>query len=524
MDTPFTANHSEVPGVTPKATSGSALVLSLSMITVLAMMIGSALLFLNRKLDVGNQGSRWQIALAAAESGIDSAVSALNQEAQLRLSGTSTAAAWTGWVQNKTFTSGTATYTYHELVTNDASEPDRRSIVQIDKIGNLTTTGGRQWYRVRSMGTTTLPGASHISNDIADGRLRKVALGKDWAANRLFGTAPAVLAPRQVSRVIEAILEPIVPHSFALFGVSSLDFEHTTIDSYDSSDTANTWRTVPGSDGSAGQNGNVGTNAKTGTAIQSKAQGYVWGSGYTNGAAIANWAQRLRWEYLTNVYTPTPSITKPPFSTSNEIITAGKTITVPSTATSWANAYKVTWNSAMTLGKTNALSLNTSGGARYVIIYVKGDMSVASGNGILSIQNGVRAKFYIDGSIGLRGASVNLPSGKPGDLMIYGMKPGAGATPPPRGKKSSSSVRTISLDATTAAIYAPDHDADIKGINDTFVGSLVARNIQLKANPHTKWHYDEALAAEDDPLGYKIVSWIEDSWTANGWYSHQRGR
>jgi hypothetical protein len=151
-------------------------------------------------------------------------------------------------------------------------------------------------------------------------------------------------------------------------------------------------------------------------------------------------------------------------------------------------------------------------------------MSVASGNGILSIQNGVRAKFYVDGSIEVRGASVTLPSGKPGDFMIYGMKPGAGATPPPRGKKSSGTVRTISLEETTAAIYAPDHDADIKGINDTFVGSLLARNIQLKANPHTKWHYDEALAAEDDPLGYKIVSWIEDSWTANGWYSYQRGR
>ncbi|MEA3213667.1 MAG: hypothetical protein QOE70_6724 [Chthoniobacter sp.] len=513
------------PGLTPehsrqsrRSDCGSTLIIALTTITVLAVLASTMLAYVGSRLDTAFQATRWQQALSTAEGGVQQTIAALNLEATLRESGLDTAAAWTGWQRNLTATVGAKTYTYNQLVSTDADTPERRTIVQVDQIGDSVTTGGRHWYRVRSVGTVTLPGNSRISSDVSDVRLRKVGIQSDWARTRLFGAALAALGPRQVSRVVEAILEPQSPFQYALFARNQISYGHMTLDSYDSSDTTTVSRQTPGSDGSKGQMANIGTNATTGTAITSLPLGHVYGSATTNGASVQSWQTQVSWEYRKDIYVNLPSVTAP-FTTYNQSASpaVATTVNVPASANSWATAWKVDYTGAMNPTAAKKVTINNAGG-NYVIFYVHGNMGVSNGNNVLVIPNGVKAKFYVDGNIAVGGSSVSLPSKKPGDFIIYGLPPSAGAAAP-RGKKAAAAatVRTVSMDEQIAAIYAPDHDASAKANNDTMIGSLVARNITIKANPHTQWKFDEALLKEGGDISFKITHWMEDAWFADAW-------
>ncbi len=487
----------------PHQTRGSVMVISILSVAVLMLVGAATLSIVSRRLNVTVQSTHWNAALAQTETGFALARAALMQ------SESNPTAAWAAWGPLKTDTaSGTQ---YYERKVVDPADSSRTVIVQADK---RTLAGSpRSWWRVRASGSVGMSSQIALSADKNDLALRRISFGRDWAPLRLFGQATTALSRPTATRVVEAILEPVNPFSYALYARQKIDFEQVTLDSYDSSSTDATLRVPAYPPGSKNQMANIGTNATKGMAIDSKPIGHVFGSVSTNGASMLQWQTRATGEYRTDRYVELPSVTAyTPRVTFQETISAGKSITVPASATSWATAYEVRWTGDMTLSKTNTLTFKNNQGGTHAIVQVNGNMDVSSGSSALMIENGVKVKFIVNGNITLRDTAIGLPSDKATDFRVYGMPLDPATVPPSTGKKvAKTSVRTAQLDGgVIVALYAPDHDVFVAKNNVTSIGAVVGRNVDFKGNPQTRFVYDEALAVDEPATDYRIVSWMED--------------
>jgi hypothetical protein len=88
-----------------------------------------------------------------------------------------------------------------------------------------------------------------------------------------------------------------------------------------------------------------------------------------------------------------------------------------------------------------------------------------------------------------------------GHMWFYGITPADGST------------RTIDIappkdaNAFYGGIYAPGHDFTTRG-NPDFYGCFVVKSFYTNGN--NEFHFDKQMAANTDPLDYKIASYIED--------------
>lgn len=305
------------PQCSAKRQDGSVLLVSLAVVTILALLVGTTLLSTSNKYFTAYQWASWQEALQGAESAADLAMTAMRKDVNNQ-------AAFGGWIatiggQTKQLDS-TGSYTdnsgqgngnqqkitlqslrshavdsltYNTWLSPHAGEGNSnlRMSVTIDAPSTLVDSSQRQWLRVRASGSTDLTGPKRVSEERLDNRLRKLGLFWDNVLKQDLGSSARGVA----SRKIELVAKPVSMFSGALTAMVQIkgDDKGFTTDSYNSEDKVN-WPEIPDPlnpsetiidmtvshdpNSPLGKNGDVASNAFPDKHDHSKKMDIKWGT------------------------------------------------------------------------------------------------------------------------------------------------------------------------------------------------------------------------------------------------------
>jgi hypothetical protein len=453
----------------------------------------------------------WQEALLAAESGIDLAT--VQMRANLQSPGAEWPAPWTT-VPDTAQIAARAAAGKTELVPapvirkrtttwrHGGEGGELQTVeVQVDAPAELIDpVSGFQYYRVRSKGTLSFGGSRRAAGEKRDSGLRKMSLVRD----RFTGTK---LDQPSVARTVEVIVRPSSAFPVALLSkdTTTISNQNVVVDSYDSSDdsksTGGQYDVLKRQ-----QHGDVATD---GTLIAA-GSAHIYGNVSTNGGTVTG-VQNITGTIRDDYYQDVPSVVAPTWTTYTPAIVRTNTNLATSSVRGGAR-YKM---SDITLSGTDTLQLVAPNGGgsgsqiRYIELWVDGNISITGSAAILLDKN-VIATIYVAGDMNIAGNGIGNASNaaaqsyeRPANVQIYGLKP----TDP-------TVVRSIKLAGNAqveASIYAPDANAEIVGggSNGDFSGSVVGKTIFM--NGVTQVHYDESLIRNGLTVGYRIVSWLEDT-------------
>ena len=477
-----------------KDVRASALVFAVIAVLVLSMMVGEVVRVVTVKYMNVFHTASWQESLLAAESGIDLGM------VELRKNITNPGSAFQSpWVAATTGTSNSGVFS-----TSHAGEGGTNLNIQVtvDALSQLVDAQGWQYYRIRSTGSTIVPGVARATDEKRDSDLRKLSLKVD----RLTGLP---IDRPKATRRIEIIAKPMSPFNAAILarGLVDLTDHNIVIDSYDSRDPA---KSTNGQYDPAKrqQNGDVATDGN----LINAGNAYIYGDVATNAGTVTD-AANVTGQQRTDFYQDVPSVNSPTWYTFNANPTAiNNTTTIAASPVkgSSASRYKL---SQISLNGPNVLTVtgDPSGAPTYVEIWVTGDISI-SGQGQIMLGNGVQASIYFAGDASISGNGITNGTSpnydRPGNAILYGIKPTDGST------------QTVSLSGNAAmegAVYAPDANVTIDGggTKGTFSGSVVGSTVKMTGV--TTVHYDEAMTARGNVTDYRIVSWFEDTSRGNVW-------
>ena len=444
---------------------------------------------LNRSMTTYKQVSHvasWQEALLAAEAASDTAMAELRRT----LFDPTAFASWmTTDATGAPLPDGGKRLVCPQLVHGGEGNTQLDGIVTIDEPPALRDGGQRQWYRVRAIGTTYLPGVARLTADKQDHLLRRLSFVWDRK------TGQRVTRP-QSSRLVELIVKPT---SFENAIVSdlpmSLNNYKIVVDSYDSRDET---KSSSGRYdlGKRRENGDIATNSR----LIDAGDAQIYGDAYTNAGVIEDGAN-IRGEQRDDFYQeliPVPKPTWTTFEFSPSRVNGGATLTGGTKAN--PRRYKL---DSMTLAGTEILTVAPSapGVESYVEIWLTGDLKV-SGSGTIAVQPNANVKIFIEGDIDIKGNGTFNANSQPGRLQILGVPPPAGET-----RKMDFAGNGVIV----AAVYAPKHDVSFgaTGSAGTMWGSLTGRTISMGGTTYI--HYDEALADTGYITDFRIQSWFEDN-------------
>ncbi len=285
-------SHTSGLGSAWKQQDGSVIIVTIAMIAILMLLVGTTLMSTANKYFTSYQWASWQESLQGAESGADIAM------AEMRKDVNGTAGAFAGWTvawgncsqqidSSGTYSGncgngggntqqfklsvlqshGVDSVTYKTSITPHAGEGNRSLAITttIDAPAALSPVGGSQWLRVRSSGTVDVTGPSRVSEERLDNRLRKLILL--W--NKITGVATS--GQPKTTRSIELVAKPVTLFSGALTAMVQLKLDKTgnVTDSFNSEDPAH-WPLVNGTydltishdpTSALGKNGDVASNA-----------------------------------------------------------------------------------------------------------------------------------------------------------------------------------------------------------------------------------------------------------------------
>jgi hypothetical protein len=467
---------------------GGTTVAVLGFIVVISLIFSSVLF---RSMDTYRQVSHiasWQESLLAAESGSDTAMAALRKS----LVDPAAFADWTKTAEDGTpLPNGAMTYACPQLVHGGEGNTQIDAKVIIDAPSELRDASDRQWYRIRSSGTTILPGPARPTADKRDHLLRRLAFVRDRK------TGQQVARP-QSTRLVELLVKPT---SFENAIVSDLPMalnnHKIVIDSYDSrsedKSTAGLYDPAKRL-----QNGDIATNSR----LIDAGDAQINGDAYTNAGTIENGANITGeqrddfFQDLTPIKAPTTwtTIEFSPSRVQGNVTLTGGTKDSP-------KRYKL---DSMSIAGTEVVTFAPSapGVESYVEIWLTGDLK-ATGSGTISVLPNTNVTIYLEGNIDIKGNGTFNANSQPGRLQILGVEPPPGE--PPRTMNFSGNGVIV------AAIYGPDHDVvfGATGAEGTMWGSLTGKSITMGGTTYI--HYDEALADTGYITDYKIQSWFEDN-------------
>lgn len=486
-----------------RGTSGSVMVIALLTFTILSMIMGTIALRTMTNYHTIIQVGGWQEAMLAAESGTDIGMAALRKTL------TDPANAWNGWTTTDangvTLPNNGKRYVAPTLVHNGEGNTDVNFTVTVDAPSapnSLVDSAGKQWYRIRSTGTTYLPSTLRPGTDKRDRLLRKIDFLVDRRSN-------ANLSRPQAVRTVEMIARPVsFDNALTSAGLIKLNDHDIVIDSFDSRDAT---KSTNGNYDPLKfqQNGNIATDGS----LIDAGNAHIYGDVYTNAGTVANAANvtgTQRTDFYQDLFpipTPTWTVIQPsPGSISggfNFSALAGSSATNPT-------RYKVnsvTENGNSTL-RFSAPSSNTTS---YVELWVTGDF-ISTGTSQIVIDPGVKVKIYVAGEVTVSGNGfVNGDANpKASDLQVLGIQPPrVGAIDPPVYQS-----RTVSINGSGAfvgVIYAPNADVSLSnsGAKALYWGSIVGKTITM--NGDTSVHYDESLTQDALTTDYRLASWFEDN-------------
>lgn len=478
--------------------SGSTIVIVLGFIVLTSMVFGAVLTRGMHTLRQVSHIASWQEALLAAEAGSDIAMN------ELRKTLVDPTGAFSGWsnvdANGATLPNNGLRLTMPQIAHAGEGNTQLDMSATIDappelNYGERMDTpqllggGKRQWYRIRSTGTTYLPGAARITPDKRDHLLRQFSFVWDPKTK-------APVARPQSSRLVELLVKP---SSFENAIVSDLPINLNNhkieIDSYDSR-YANKSTNGLYDPAKRLENGDVATNSQ----LLQAGDAHIYGDAYTNAGTIQNGAN-ISGEQRNDFYQELIPIKKPTWTnvTPGPPVVSGSTILTGGTE---ANPKRYKFNS-MSLTGNEVLTIAPSdpGVESFTEIWITGDLKT-SGSGSIVVQPNANVKIFIEGNVDIKGNGTMNANSRPVQLQILAVEPPAGQT---------RNMTFAGNGVIIAAIYAPDHDIKFgaTGSDGTMWGSLTGKTLTMGGT--TFIHYDEALADTGYITDYKIRSWFEDA-------------
>lgn len=468
-----------------------------TVVAVLGFVVATSLVFatvLHRSMDRYRQVSQtasWQEALLAAEAGADTAIN------ELRLTLVEPKTAFAGWSTSAedgtTLPHQGKRYVCPELVHGGEFNTQINAVASIDAPPELLDSNSRQWYRVRSSGTTFLPGVARVTTEKLDRQLRRFSFLRDWK------TGQDVARP-QSTRLVELLLKPVSFESAIVSDLPmSLNNHKIIVDSYDSR-YAETSTNGLYDVAKQRKNGDIATNSQ----LIDAGDATILGDAFTNDGVIQNNAN-ISGEQRDDFYQDLVGVDVPDW--------AGKVVQptpvhVNGTATLTGGSkdnpvrYKLT---GMSVTGTSVLTFAPSplspGAESYIEIWLTGDLKTA-GSGTMVVQPKTNVTIYLEGNIDIKGNGTLNANSQPGRLQILGVEPPVGQT---------RSMNFGGNGIIVAAVYAPDHNIvfGATGQTGTMWGTLTGRSVTMGGTTYI--HYDEALADSGYITDYKIRSWFEDN-------------
>jgi len=513
------------------AMSGGTLVLCLLTMAALSFMAIYSLQRVSPKLQMAAQAAGWQEARLAAESGIDIAIAELNRNATGVVPGK-----WDGWKQSRGGIIGPAVAATLDQVNSllsllgggiTVSEPIFLDNLKVSPPGGHpaevdvqlwavqpTANPYHRWYRIRSMATCELPTPLAVAPESLEAPLRRYSLRKIRPQLRAddVGMAMTVRTP-SVSRIVEVLVEPVLPFELAIFTERSLRLGTSgnwNVDSFDSRDSSKSGSggVYPGRASPLVQaNGNIASNrGRPGDALFGpliEAQGArVAGGVATNGGDdpatrenenIAGAGgidpDRVRDDFFREMplpARPSSGIVLPPPLLGLPYLAGPETAPTKYIVTRNLGAFAV---AAPPIGERGA-----------VIIMVDGDFDVNGRD--LHIPPNVTVQIYVRGNIDFRANAINSGEGssrRAAQLQIYGEDSGG----EPR------TLRAHGRASICAAFYGPHYNVRLMDEVE-WCGAVAARSFEMLGGGQGGVHYDEALGLVGAPIGFRIARYVED--------------
>jgi hypothetical protein len=514
--------------------AGSTLLVTLIILATLSVIAAATLRRVTPKFGQAYQIAAWQEARLAAEAGVDAAMGDLVRNASGFSPGT-----WQGWKDGSGNRGSTLNSTLGlinsvlSLLLGPSATPQSMSPPIILDNLKVSTPGGfptetdvrlwairptnqphTRWFRIRSMATCGLPPTAKQPPSIGDTALRRLSLREVRPQLRADDAgSPSTIPTPNVSRVVEVLVEPILPFELALWTANSTTLASTgtwCVDSYDSRDPAksNPDGTYPGRTSSKVQeHGHVASNLGRPadsiygpliSANGTRVRGFVATNGGDDPATAAHEnvsgslaldPARIRDDFcreMNPLTRPTTGLFLPP-------PLLGLLPYLPGTEAE-PTQYLVPGN----LGAFTVAAPATGRGA--IVIVVNGDLNVSSGSIVIPPE--VTALIFVRGNVDFHSSAINSGPGssnRPAQLQIYA----EGAPPAPR------TVRADGDAAICAAFYGPRYDVRLVDAVEWY-GSIAARSFEMFGGGTGGLHYDEALALVGPPISFRIARYVED--------------
>lgn len=518
-----------------RANTGSTIVVALSTTLVISIIGAGVLMNSTARYNVATkQVKGWKEALYAAESGGDIAF------AEVQKLVTNPGAAFSGWTSPAASPAPTPGPSYSKGPYTFGANNSLSTSVTVDKF--YTDSDGGDYYRIRSVGTAKLFGFPTTGLDAAldrsgshftaggtrgngDTLLRKIDFKYDHFKATYGdgdGNSPALqtVANPQISRRIELIAAPQFAFTGALKATNSFTGPGSAgvIDSYDSKNGAYTFVANNPSSPLYADSHSGDVSVGTGNFQE---PGIIYGNVTTNGGNVTHSTANISGTIDNNVPFTLPPLVRP--DTTGFNATMGSTINPPAgtTAGNPATYYYSTISGSLTInGRTVPAGLPNAGkpAETYVVIVV-GAAGATNGNitpSTLTVAKGVNVKIYFTGNFNMKAkdlsnnnvdgaAGVYNPDGtastnysRAAHLQFYGISPTNGST---------TTIAVGSPGDVWATFYAPNSSMSLTGNPDVF-GAIAVRD--FNGNGNTGFHWDKQIIQEGIPVGYQIVSYVED--------------
>jgi len=461
------------------------------------MLATTSLYIAGQNQTTGTQVASWQQAMTAAESGVDEAVAALNNNSwtnwnKVTQSGTSLPSAENGITSlgSATVSPTTGFYNYlpssqFSLTTTGEGAVTTSAWVTVDTAGMSPSqdTNGNQWYRIRSTGLANISGPKRATMNRLDSRLRHIALLKNRNGDSTLGA----------SRTIEVVMKPLPTSGWSRGITMKTGIQMSgggVIDSYDSSliPAPHQWSLFYRK-----SYGDVGiVNNTTGSDLKST---YVYGSLSYSNSVIKNTTNVQGSISTPGPTTPSAAPTPPTGVTWQAYGGGGGTMTAGTDSTTPAY-YKVTGDLTVPGGNSLLLQAANANANNPIVIWVTGKLTT-SGSGFISQASNIYATWYVGGDITASGSSYVNNAGYPSQVTINGL--------------GSNNKATISGSASfNGTINAPNYDFTISG-GGAFQGAVIGDTITISGG--SSFHFDQSLTS--GPTGaqgrYSFASWFEDN-------------
>jgi len=441
-----------------RSIEGSVLIVTLGMVIILSVMVGSTLDLILQQQKLSKQTLAWNQAVYGAEAGVDIAWNELNRLTAINTNGTF----MSGW----TLSSGVYS--------------------KSGSIAPLTGIDGASKYSVTVQTNVTVNGTSGGAIIVA-------------AASN-FGSFSAT----NISRTIEVQLTPVTVGtalSFAMLAKGLIDFNGNAavMDSFNSTTAVGgVWSTS-----NRRAHGSVGTNGQ----LIDAAGLDIYGSMQTGPGGAVTTDSGFRLFQPTSPDSGTNTISNglkltiadvqlpDGFSPSTTLGTVNSATTV--TAAGTGTTKQVQMGSIDLNGNGKILTVSGSG---TVQIYVTGTVALGGQSSITvspDSAGSLKVEMYVAGaSVDLSGNGVINSTSKAGDFVVFGLP----------------TCTAVTINGTAdykGVIYAPQAALSLAG-NARVDGAVVANTISAVGT--VDFHYDEALSSMSFGAGilnFQIASWKE---------------